>query len=122
MNTYHITFGTYGTRLHGGEAPTVHRSRNRPGEPFVAANAELWEENRRRMEERPCVLSTEQRLFVETEIPAICERGGWTYHLAAAQENHLHVLLSAENEPKGVRRWLKTWLGRALDQKYGTRT
>ncbi len=122
MNTYHITFGTYGTRLHGGEAPTVYHAKNRPGEPFVAPHAELREENRRRMKEMPCLFDTEPRLFVETEIPAICDQGGWTYHVAAAQENHLHILLSAETDPKAVRRWLKTWLGQALDEKYGKRT
>ena len=31
---YHITFGTYGTRLHGNERGSVDRAHNAPGEPF----------------------------------------------------------------------------------------
>ncbi len=37
---YHITIGIYGTRVHGGQAPTVERSHNRYGEPFVVADAD----------------------------------------------------------------------------------
>ena len=38
---YHITFGTYGTRLHGGERLTVDRVHNQYGMPFVEHDAEL---------------------------------------------------------------------------------
>lgn len=122
MNHYHITFDTYGTRLHGGNAPTVHHSRNELDESFVSANEELYRENRDRMKESPCFLSQDQRLFVEERIPMICERGGWTFHVVAAQPEHVHVLLSAEVDPKAVRKWLKTWLTQSLNEKYGTRT
>jgi hypothetical protein len=35
---YHITFGTYGTRLHGDPRGTVDRSMNRPGDPIIGAD------------------------------------------------------------------------------------
>ena len=32
---YHITFGTYGNRLHGSDKPHVDRDHNHYGEPFA---------------------------------------------------------------------------------------
>jgi hypothetical protein len=37
---YHITFGTYGTRLHGDERGTVERAHNVYGEPIVGMDAD----------------------------------------------------------------------------------
>ncbi len=122
MNTYHITFGTYGTRLHGGVAPTVALPRNHYEEDFEAPNAVRYEMSRELMREKPCVLSSEQRRFLENGIPAICDRGKWLYHIAAVQEDHVHILLSADADPKVVRQWLKTWLSQSLNAHYGKRT
>jgi len=122
MNTYHITIGTYGTRLHGGVAPTVERSHNKPGEPFVTADPKREMAMRKKMQETPCYFSDEQRLFVESIIPAICEQGGWKYHFAACQEDHIHLLVTAQVEPKAIRRWFKTWLTQSLNKQYGSRT
>jgi len=120
--TVHLTFGTYGTRLHGGSAPTVMRSQNQVGEPFVDGDPDLYEASRERMRESPCYFDKKQRLFVETEVPLLCERGGWTYHLACCQPDHVHVLLSVAPDPKTVRKWLKTWLSRSLNKQFQRRT
>ncbi|NLG42978.1 MAG: hypothetical protein GX547_07015 [Phycisphaerae bacterium] len=50
---YHITFGTYGMRLHGDERETVHRRRNQFGEPFVERNDRWRTDDARRMAARP---------------------------------------------------------------------
>lgn len=120
--TVHLTFGTYGTRLHGGMAPTVRRPQNRVGDPFVEWDPDLYEACRSSLKESPCYFDMEQRLFVEDEIPTICIRGGWTYHLACCQPDHVHSLLSAVAEPKAVRKWLKTWLSQALNKRFSRRT
>ncbi len=122
MNTYHITFGTYGTRLHGGDAPTVSRPLNRRGDPFVEKNDALWTIKNNKMKESPCYFTEEQRRFVEEEIPALCVRGNWTHHVSACQEEHVHVLLTAEADPKDVRKWLKTWLSQSLNDWFEKRT
>lgn len=115
---YHITFGTYGTRLHGDERGTVDRRHNTPGEPVLGLK-ESWERiERSRMKFPPVRLAPEQRLWAEELIPPVCERGGWTYHVAACGPDHVHVLLSAEAGGNAVRRWLKTWLGQALLQRW----
>ena len=92
------------------------RHQNRVGDPFIEWDADLYESSRERMKELPCYFESEQRLFVETEIPLLCERGGWTYHLACCQSDHVHVLLSVAAEPKTVRKWLKTWLTQSLNR------
>ncbi len=114
----HITVGTYGTRLHGDIRGTVDRRHNQPGRPVLG-----WDERRRRAEAAslrypPVVLSVEQRLHAQSILPAVCERGGWQHLNAAAQEDHLHVLLKGSPDGKAVRRWLKVWLGQELAKRW----
>jgi hypothetical protein len=46
LTTWHITWGTYGARLHGGDRPTVNRYHNKPGEPYVGPDMHrAWAEN-----------------------------------------------------------------------------
>ena len=121
-NSYHFTIGTYGTRLHGGNAPTVDRSQNQYGEPFVVRNEMQEAEMRHRMAEQAIYFSHEQRVFIENAIPEICEQGQWIYHIAACQPDHVHCLISSHVEPRKIRRWLKTWLTQRLNNQYGGRT
>ncbi|MFA7235386.1 MAG: hypothetical protein WC058_00860 [Phycisphaeraceae bacterium] len=51
--TWHITFGTYGTRLHGDDRPTVDREHNQRGEAFIEADAERAAESREGMRGDP---------------------------------------------------------------------
>jgi len=115
---YHITFGTYGTRLHGDPRGTVDRRRNRPGDPIVGPN-EAW----RRMEagresHPPIVLSAAQRVYAERAVLSICRRGRWTCEQVACRADHVHVLLSTGRDGKVVRRWLKRWLGEAMSARW----
>jgi len=115
---YHITFGTYGTRLHGDPRGTVDRKHNKPGEPIIGKNTawERYERNLLRFE--PVILTSEQRHFIEQYLPDVCERGGWKLHLAAAQHDHVHCLISTPSEGKTVRRLMKRWLGQALSDHW----
>ena len=115
---YHITFSTYGTRLHGDERGTVDRTANRPGDAIVGRN-EHWERiERARLNFPPVVLTHAERVFIESVIPSICLRGQWRHHASAAREDHVHALLTASAEGKAVRRWLKAWLGQALNKQF----
>ncbi|MCX5659819.1 MAG: hypothetical protein NTW19_08870 [Planctomycetota bacterium] len=115
---YHITFGTYGTRLHGDDRGTVDRDHNIPLTPFLPPlpKREMFEHDQCAGE--PIILTHEQRLFIEATIPQICERGGWQYHVAAGGPDHVHTVLSAEVDGKQVRRWLKQWLSEALSERW----
>jgi len=115
---YHLTFGTYGTRLHGDERCTIHRSMNRPGDPVIG-KAEEWEQMERSLLKFPAVILTlEQRLLIEKSIPDICRRGGWVFVNAAAAPDHIHVELKGSAHGKSIRRWLKTWLGQELNKQW----
>jgi hypothetical protein len=113
---WHITFGTYGTRLHGSAAPTVDKSHNELAQPFLRQNEIRVACERQRMKFPPRHLTHEQRESIETETVAICERGGWQYRICAAQNDHVHVLCDVLREIHGekVRRLIKRWLGQAL--------
>jgi hypothetical protein len=108
---YHITFGTYGTRLHGDERGTVDRSLNKPGDPIIGADPGWWEREWERLRFDPVVLRPEQMIYAERVIPTLCARGGWKYHVGAGGPDHVHVLLTSEAEGDAVRKWLKRWLG-----------
>jgi REP element-mobilizing transposase RayT len=115
---YHITFGTYGSRLHGDERLTVDREHNEYGAPFLIHDEERRTGEAASLRRPPVELTMEQRLLTEATIPGVCDRGGWTYHIAACRPDHVHVLLAAEQEGKAVRKWLKRWLGEAISSRW----
>ncbi len=115
---YHITFGTYGTRLHGDPRGTVDRTLNNPGDPIIGADGGWQRIERSRLNFPPVVLSDELRRFADSIVPNLCERGGWTFHACATRPDHVHVLLSTDREGKAVRSWLKRWLGEALCKRW----
>ncbi|BBO30404.1 transposase [Lacipirellula parvula] len=117
---WHITWGTYGTRLHGSVRPTVEREHNKRGEAFVPANAQREQAIRKILNFPPVVFTGVQREFIEAALPAVCERGGWTYRIAAAAGDHVHILCDIVPAIHGekVRRLLKRWLGEALSTEW----
>ena len=111
---YHITVGTYGTRLHGDERGTVDRAMHRPGDPIIG-RVEHWERmERAKLRFPPRVFDAAQMRLIESLIPAICDRGGWTLHARAAAPDHVHVVLTAAADGQVVRTLLKRWLGQSL--------
>lgn len=66
----------------------------------------------------PVQLSYEQRIYIEATIPKICERGHWTLHASAAGPDHVHVVLTSDNNPETIRRLLKRWMGQHLSAKW----
>ncbi len=118
-STWHITWGTYGTRLHGGDRPTVDRTQTQYGRPLVERD-ERFEQYKKNLMVAPAVrLSDEQRRYIESVIPGICGRGGWSHRLCAAgpERDHVHVLCDLDRAVHGkdARRWIKRWLTEVLD-------
>jgi REP element-mobilizing transposase RayT len=117
---WHITFGTYGTRLHGGSRPSVDKQHNQLEEPFVPPSIEREDSARGRMKFPPRFLTLEQRQFVESELPSICQRGGWIDRVCSAAPDHVHLLCDIVPEVHGekVRRLVKRWLGQLLSERW----
>jgi REP element-mobilizing transposase RayT len=117
---WHITFGTYGTRLHGGERPTVDKQHHGLGESFVTVSPQREQFDRARLKFPSRLLTPAQSEFAENQLPAICERGGWGYRVCSAASDHMHLLCDVKPEIHGekVRRLVKRWLGQALSEKW----
>ena len=110
---YHITVGTYGTRLHGDGRGTVDRRMNRPGDPIIG-RVEQWQRmERASLRFAPRVFSTDEMRVVESLVPAVCDRGGWPLRARACAPDHLHVLLSGAADGSLIRKLLKRWLTQA---------
>ncbi len=121
--TWHITFGTYGTRLQGDNRPTVDRKQNHATEPFIFRDQNRLVQNQQVLKTPPLYLTLQQRQQIETILPAICQRGGWSYRICAApvDADHVHVLLDAtcDRDPDAIMKWLKRWVSEQLTEKWG---
>ncbi len=112
---YHITFGTYGTRLHGDPRGTVDRTQNQPGDPIIGQNEDWLQLELSNLKGDPVWLDETLCRSVELAAPDICVRGGWQHHVTACQANHVHMLVSSDDEGKLVRRLIKRWLTQHLN-------
>src|SRR5690348_9021923 len=101
---YFLSWGTYGTRLHGDPRGTVDRQHNQHGDPVLGFDSERWELEKGRLKFPPVVLTREQRALGEEIIPRVCDRGGWTYQTCAAAPDHVHVVLTSPFDPSTIRR------------------
>jgi REP element-mobilizing transposase RayT len=115
---YFLSWGTYGTRLHGDRRGTVDREQNEYGDPVLGFDADRWEREKGRLKFPPVVLSREQRRFAEEMIPHVCTQGSWTYHTCAAAPDHVHVVLTSTFDPSTIRRLMKRWLGQELSNQW----
>jgi hypothetical protein len=115
---FHLTWGTYGTRLHGDGRPTVDRKHNQYGEPVLGFDGHRWERETALLKFPPVYFDQRKMIAVESLLPEICQRGGWTHLAGAAGPDHVHEVLATPNDPKTVRRLLKRWLGQALSETF----
>ncbi len=115
---YHITFETYGTRLHGDPKGTVDRSMNRYGDPIIGSDHKRWIREIELLKFPSVNFDLSHRQYAESLIPSICQTGGWIYHIAAVGVDHIPVLLTADAEGTVVRKWFKRWLGEELSEKW----
>ncbi len=121
---WHITIGAARSRLHGGPRRTVDRHQNQPGDPIVEFDE--WREflSHLSLTGEPVRLNDDHRKFIEAQLPLICERGRWTYHICAAppppENDHFHILLDAPRaiHGKDIRHWLKRWLTETLNEQF----
>jgi REP element-mobilizing transposase RayT len=115
---YHITWGTYGTRLRYGPRPTVSRDQNQFGTPVLRYDEHLWERELSNLKFPLVILTREQMRFIESITPDICERGRWKHIATAAGPNHVHNVVASEHDPETIRRLMKRWIGQALSEQW----
>jgi REP element-mobilizing transposase RayT len=108
---YFLTWTTYGTWLPGDDRGWVKRlSGIQAADESVARKAAL------RMTSNACRLSNNQRAIVQRTIVEHCRIRGWTLHVVNCRTNHVHVVVTANIEPKAVRDQLKAWCTRKLNE------
>jgi REP element-mobilizing transposase RayT len=118
---YHITWGTYGARLHGSSKPHVDLEHNEYGTPFPPADPAREQENRESMTTDPVKLTIEQRKLVEESILNLATRYNWTIRSIAIQSDHAHVVLTAMRDGQQLRDALKAVASRALNKRFGAK-
>jgi hypothetical protein len=102
---YHITWTTYGTRLPGDIRGWVKKR----FQGIQRYDPQLERQSRQRMAEAAVLLSVAQRAVVEDTVRRHCETRNWTLHALNARSNHVHVVVTADQDANEVMRQLKAW-------------
>ena len=118
---YHITIGTYGTRLHGGDRPHVDMAHNEYGAPLAPANPFRADEARARMTHEAVEMTPDQRRAVHAAIADVAARYGWTVHAVASKPDHTHVVVTADRDGDALRDAIKAVASRWLNKRLAPR-
>ncbi len=118
---YHITWGTYGTRLPGSPKPHVDRDHNEYKGPLAPTDLDR-EVASREMSEDATYPPFDERRCVEEAIRDVAARYRWTIHAMAIQKDHSHVVITAIREGERLREALKGVASRALNKCFGRKT
>jgi REP element-mobilizing transposase RayT len=104
---FFITFGTYGSWLHGDKRGSVDRFHNRYGTPRLPQNRLRERYERQLLKQSSVRLTKLQRQIVMAAIREICKEKGWALWAVNARSNHVHTVVSADCNSKKVRAALK---------------
>src|SRR5262249_12150256 len=94
LNTYLITFATYGSHL-PGQHGTVDSERNLYGSPLGEPNAIREKYAREQVITTPYILDAPRRDAVLKSINDVCRYRSWTLIAAHVRTNHVHAVVSA---------------------------
>ena len=112
---YLLTWGTYGTWLHGDVAGSVSRHNNAFGTPLCPPDEWLNDLARRGLKYEPVVLSPESRAVVEQAIRDHASFRQWDAPAINARSNHVHVVVAAPTiRPEPIMKQFKEWGTRRL--------
>lgn len=99
---YLISFRSYGTWLHGDERGSIDRFHNHYGDPYLPPN-EAWQRyNRQQLKQHPFVLRAAARRSVENAIRETCSIRNWQLHAFNVRTNHVHIVVTANRNPRFV--------------------
>ena len=113
--TYFITWTTYGTWLPGDERGWV--AKGKPGIQFP--NGQLQDVAARRLAFDPVYLDPVQRQIVEAAIEEEAIFRGGRLHARNARTNHVHLVVTIDEEGEKTRDRFKAWCSRKLNETYG---
>jgi REP element-mobilizing transposase RayT len=116
---YFITFTTYGTWLRGRAPGSVDRQHNTPGTPFLPADANLEQSQRRLLRQEPYLLDPERRSVVLQTILDVAKNRHWQLWAVHVRSNHVHIVVTAPDTPEKVMADFKAWASRRLREAFG---
>ena len=111
---YLITFTTYGTWLHGDKRNSVNDEHNCVGEEFVACNPGLNTKEQSLLKNPPIKLNASCRNAVLQAILEVCKFRGWFAHSIHVRSNHVHIVVSGQEEPEKMMRDFKVYATKAI--------
>jgi len=115
---YLITIRTFGTWLHGDSRGSVDRhDKNVYGTPRIEPNRALARVMEEEMKGPPFTLNMAQRLVVDSEIKAVCEKRNYRLRALNVRTNHGHSVVSAEIKPELIINAFKANSTRALREQ-----
>jgi mannose-6-phosphate isomerase-like protein (cupin superfamily) len=95
----------------------VDRQHNQYGEPVLGYDDHRWEREKALLKFPPVTFTRPEMIVVESLLPDICARGGWTHRTGASGPDHVHEILTSPNDPETTRRLFKRWLGQELSRR-----
>jgi REP element-mobilizing transposase RayT len=109
---YLFTWITYGTWLPGDARGWVEFRHG-----FQLPNPILEQASAARMTEDACVLTLPQRQRAELQVAETCSHNAWPLHAVNCRSNHIHVVPSSPEHPTTIRKQLKAWCTRRLNEQ-----
>ena len=113
---YLVTFTCYGTRLHGVESGSVDRNHNIPGTPYLSPNPLRVASEQKRIRQEPYRMDARTRFLVLQAIQEVCSHRGWTLFAAHVRNQHIHLVVAAEDHPEKILHDVKAYANRALNR------
>jgi REP element-mobilizing transposase RayT len=115
--TYLITFACYGSHMHGDPEGSVDRSHNHYGGPLAKPNPRRLKAELQLMDQPPYELDGPRRRAVLDAITYRCQQSGWSLIAAHVRQNHVHLVIQAEEKPEFVMTQLKSAASRCLNDR-----
>jgi REP element-mobilizing transposase RayT len=112
---YLITFRCYGTWLHGDERGSIDRFHNQYQTPYLPANNELEDFNRKTLKHKPQLLDAIRRSSVESAVREVCVHRNWILRAINVRTNHVHTVVSiGEKSPSNALNSFKSYATRKM--------
>lgn len=113
-----ISFRCYGTWLHGDARGSVDRAgHNVWGTPLMPADPRRCARERKALRQSLILLDEGARTLVDQAIRQVCSHRHWILHALNVQDDHVHLVVTASEEPELVMNSLKSWATRRLRQE-----
>ena len=109
---YFITFTTYGSWLHGDPRKSVIRQDGTP--EMIAPNERLYKHESGKLKNQPIQFDVGQRGIILDTIVSHCLIKKWKLWAVHVRSNHVHLLVSAEDNVELVMKGVKSWATRNL--------